>query len=154
MNIVVNLPFWHGGASFEFMPKRGKSRTYCRCISTFLSNLQIDFQSGYRSVQSSQQWRSVALSLHPRQHVLSPELLILATLIHVRWNLRVVLMYISLTIKTLNISLSASWPFETPLFWILCLNLYPIFYWVVCFVCLFVCFLLLLLLASWLLYIF
>jgi hypothetical protein len=41
-------------------------------------------------LQSHQQWRSVPPSPHPRQHVLSPEFLILAILTGVRWNLRVV----------------------------------------------------------------
>jgi hypothetical protein len=42
-------------------------------------------------LQSHQQWRSVLLSPHPRQHLLSPGFLILAILTGVRWNLRVVL---------------------------------------------------------------
>jgi hypothetical protein len=42
-------------------------------------------------LQSHQQWRSVYLSLHAPQHVLSPEVLILAILLGIRWNLRVVL---------------------------------------------------------------
>jgi hypothetical protein len=50
-------------------------------------------------LQSQQQWRSVHLSQHPHQHVLSLEFLILAILIVVRWNLRGVVICISVMIK-------------------------------------------------------
>jgi hypothetical protein len=51
----------------------------------------------------------------------SPEFLILAILTGVRWNLRVVLICISLMTKELNISLSAFRPFDTPQLGILCI---------------------------------
>jgi hypothetical protein len=50
-------------------------------------------------LQFHQQWRSVPLSPHHRQHLLSSEFLILAILTGVMWNLRVVLICISLMIK-------------------------------------------------------
>ena len=99
MNIVKHLSLWHGGASFGYIPKSGIAGSSGRSISNFLRNLQIDFQSGCTSLQSHQQWRSVPLSPHPLQHVLSPEVLILAILIGVRWNLRVILICISLITK-------------------------------------------------------
>jgi hypothetical protein len=45
-------------------------------------------------LQSDQSWRSVPLPLHPHQHLLSREFLILGIVIGVRWNLRVVLICI------------------------------------------------------------
>jgi hypothetical protein len=90
MNIVEHVPLWNGGASFGYIPKRGIAGSSGRSISNFLRNLQINFQSSCASLQSDQQWRSIPLSPHPCKHVLSPEVLILAILIGIRWNLRVI----------------------------------------------------------------
>jgi hypothetical protein len=70
-----------------------------RSIPNFQKNHKIDFQGVFASLQSPQQWRSVPLSPHPLQHVLSPVVLILAILTGIRWNLRVVLTCISLIAK-------------------------------------------------------
>jgi hypothetical protein len=102
MNIVEHVPLWHGRASFRYISKSGIAGSSGRSIFNFLRNLQIDFQSSCTSFQSHQQWRSVPLSLHPCQYLLSPEVLILAILIGVRWNLRVILICISLIAKDLE----------------------------------------------------
>jgi hypothetical protein len=70
-----------------------------RSVYNFLRNLKSDFQSGCTSLQSHQKWRSIPLYPHSHQHVLSPEILILAILIYVRLNLRAILIYISLMTK-------------------------------------------------------
>jgi hypothetical protein len=58
------------------MPRRGIAGSSGSTMSNFLRNHQTDFQSGYTSLQSHQQWRSVPLSPHPHQHLLSPEVFV------------------------------------------------------------------------------
>ena len=99
MNIVEHMPWWHGGASFGYIPKSGIAESSGRSISNFLRNLQIDFQSGCSSLQSHQQCRSVPLSPYPCQHVLSPELFNHSHSVSVRWNLRVILICIFMMTK-------------------------------------------------------
>jgi hypothetical protein len=99
MNIVENVFLLPVGTSSGYIPRSGIAGSSGNTMSNFLRNCQTDFQSSCTSLQSHQQWRSVPLSPHARQHLLSPEFLILAILAGVRWNLRVVLSCISLIIK-------------------------------------------------------
>jgi hypothetical protein len=99
MNIVGHVSFLLVGTSSGYMSRRGIAGTSCSTMYNLLRNRQTDFQSGFKSFQSHQQWRSLPLSPHPHQHLLSPEFLILAILTGVKWNLRYVLICISLMIK-------------------------------------------------------
>ena len=98
-NIVENVSFLPFGTSSGYMPRRGFVGSSGSTMSNFLRNRQTDFRSGCTSLQSHLQWRSVPLSPHPCQHLLSPEFLILAILTGGRWNLWVVLICIFLMIK-------------------------------------------------------
>ena len=80
MNIVEHVSFLPVGASSGYMLRRGIVGSSGSTMSNFLRSRQTDFQSGCTSLQSHQQWRSVPLSPYRYQHVLSPEVLILAIL--------------------------------------------------------------------------
>ena len=61
----------------------------------------------------------VPLSSHPRQHVLALESLILDMLVAVMWNLKVILIFISLMTKDVKHFLKCSLPFDITLLRIL-----------------------------------
>jgi hypothetical protein len=95
MNIVEHVTLLYVKESFGYMPRSGIAGSSGNTMSIFLRNYQNDFQSGCTSLQPHQQWRSVPLSPHPSQYLLSPEFLIIAILTSMRSKLRVVLIYIS-----------------------------------------------------------
>jgi hypothetical protein len=99
INIEEHIFLLQVGTTSGYMPRRSIAGSSCSSIINFLRNHQTDFQSGCTSFQSHQQWRSVPLSPHNCLLLLSHEFLILAILTGVRWNLRVVLICISLMIK-------------------------------------------------------
>ena len=69
INIVEHESLIHVGAS------SGIAGSSSSTMSNFLRKFQTDFQSGCTSLQ----WRSVPLSPHPYQHLLTPEFFILAS---------------------------------------------------------------------------
>ena len=83
---------------FGYMLKSDMAGFWGRTIPSFLRNYKIDFQSGCTSLDSHHMC-SLLLFYIPWQHLLSPENLILAILTAIRWNLRVVLICISLITK-------------------------------------------------------
>jgi hypothetical protein len=97
MNIMEHVSLLYVRASFGYMPRSGIAGSSGNTMPNFLRNCQTDFQSGRTSLQSHQQWRSISLSPHPHQHLLSSEFFILAILTGVRWIPRVVLICIFLS---------------------------------------------------------
>jgi hypothetical protein len=127
MNIVNHVFLLPVGTSSGYMLRRGIVGSSGSTMSNFLRNHQTDFQNSCTSLQSHQQRKHILLSPHLCQHLLSPGFLILAILTGVRWNLRVVLICISLMIKDVEHFLGASQPFDILQLRILCLALCPIF---------------------------
>ena len=112
MNIVEHMSLLYDWASFGYMPNSGIARSCSKLFPNFLRTHHTDFQSSCTSLHSHQQWRNVILTLHSLQHKLLALFLILAILTAVRWNLRVVLICISLIAKDIKLflkCLSALW---------------------------------------------
>jgi hypothetical protein len=72
INIVEYLSLLYVETSSGYIPRNGIAGSSGSTMSNFLRNHQTDLESGCTSLQSHQQWSSVPLSPHPRQHLLSP----------------------------------------------------------------------------------
>ena len=99
MNIVEHMSLWHDWASFGYITQSGMTGSWGRLFPYFLSYRHTDIQRGCTSLHLYQQRRSVPSSPQPLQPKLSSVFSILAILTDIRWNLRAVLMCISLETK-------------------------------------------------------
>ena len=99
INIVEHMSLWHDWVPLRYIPKSGIAGSWGRLFSNFLRYFPTDIQS---SLHSHQQCRSVPFIPHPLQHKLSSMFLILAILTGLRWNLRIILICISLMTKDIE----------------------------------------------------
>jgi hypothetical protein len=54
-NIVAQVSFWDGGASFRYMPRSGIALSWGRTKQNSLGNSQTDFQNGWTNLHTQQQ---------------------------------------------------------------------------------------------------
>ena len=102
MNIGVLMFFWTSVLdSFGYIPRSGIARSKSRSIFNFLRYLHTAFHSGCTNLHSHKRCKRVSLSPHFYHHLFF-DLLVIAILTVVRWNLIVVLTSISLMISDIS----------------------------------------------------
>ena len=81
------------------MPRSGMVGSYVSSVFSFLRYLHIVFHSGCSNLHSHKQLKRVPFYLHPLQHLLFFDQLIMAIMTSEQWNLIVVLIYLSTIIS-------------------------------------------------------
>jgi hypothetical protein len=61
MNIVGHVSLLHVRTSSGYIPRSGIAQSSGNTLSNFLRKWHTDFQSGYTSLQSHQQWKSLPI---------------------------------------------------------------------------------------------
>ena len=74
MNTGVHVSF-SVLVSSGYMPRSGIAGLYGGFIPSYLRNFHIVFHNGCINLHSHQQYKSIAFSLHPLQHLLSVDIL-------------------------------------------------------------------------------